>query len=337
MQKERIVQPTQEIQTNYEALGEYTEFIPEYLRRASESQKLGATSNQDLSFYLNSSDSLVSLSDLDQAGKKIMTVSGSGEFAHVFIQNGATEIFSFDISPAAAFNAELRHVALCNLNMNQYIQLFEGWTKSRGEDRVLYNQEIYKEIKNRLSNEAQLYFEQLFENPVLMEYGNNTWGGFARARYNKEYKHNRFVGDIITTEEEYLELQKKAKKVKFTQVISDATKMEDLIRNLDPDQIYQSNVGYRFESIVNIAHENAMIGNRNVVCTVSPRDNVFTDKWGENAYDFDNLYYRNQRVDVGDEITHELWHEDGEISEIEFKIIGIDQSTDYGVTIIVFP
>lgn len=78
-------------------------------------------------FYLNSSDSLESLLKLQLQGEKVLTVSGSGEFSHAFIQAGAREVCNFDISPAACFYTELRHLALCELEMSDYITLFGSW------------------------------------------------------------------------------------------------------------------------------------------------------------------------------------------------------------------
>jgi len=142
-----LFQPRETLETNYEQLGDVSDFMPAYLAEIKDSQqKEPVHANYHLAFYLNSSDSLLSLDQLQQKGERIMTVAGSGEFAHAFIRNGASEIYSFDISPAGAFNAELRHVALCNLSMEGYLKLFSGWTQgweTDNDDHFIYDLNSY--------------------------------------------------------------------------------------------------------------------------------------------------------------------------------------------------
>ena len=326
------------VSTNYETLGDFTGFIPEYLNRIKNFQKEENPihTNYDLAFYLNSSDSLTSLDQLDQTGKKIMTVSGSGEFNHAFIKNGAEEIYSFDVSPAAAFNSELRHLALCHLDMDDYLNLFGDWTNAwdtADNEHFIYNQEIYHKIKNKLSAEAQLYFELLFKEPELIKFDRRSvFRGFARARTNGKYRFNRFIGDIITTEKEYKELQKKAQQVKFTQVICNINELADMIDSNKPDQIYQTNVGYTLERTIRIALANAK-QNSEILCSLAANTERFQQENNPFYYqDQGDFYYQDKKLKPGDEIIYEMRNSNSDIIEIPIKIIGLDRNALFGIT-----
>lgn len=185
-------------------------------------------------------------------------------------------------------------------------------------------------IKNKLSDEAQLYFDLLFEEPELITFHRESvFRGFARARTNQKRQHNRFVGDIITTETEYKELQKKARKIKFTQIIFNAENMSDLIGSIQPDQIYQSNVGFTLDRIVKIAHDNAARGSE-VVCTVGLGTEDLQQK-------DDAFYYQGKKLEVGTEIIYEMKGSDSSATQVPIKIVGLDSSATFGITIMINP
>lgn len=322
--------------TSYETLGDYQTAIPEYVRetlRQKEEERMG--SNQENSFYLNSSDSLTTLMALDLQGKKVLTVSGSGEFSHVFINDGAAEVCNFDISPAAAFNAELRHTALSILDMDDYMKLFGGWLTAdeTEEDQTLLDAEIYQKIEADLSKEAQIYFKTLFQTPGLINY-EKSWNGFARSRYNRETKHNRLIGDIIKDESQYKALQAKAREATFRQVITDVADMETLVETFKPDMLYISNIGYQPERTIGIAKTYIDQGVPEVICTISPNDSEFTDSRGLHDYDSNNLYYDGQVLKVGSTFMYELWDkENHEYVQVKAEVIGINRAIDYGLAL----
>jgi hypothetical protein len=320
------------VNTNYERLANDPRYIPAYLDLIKSSlEKESIHANYELAFYLNSSDSLTSLEQLDQKRKKVMTVAGSGEFAHAFVNNGASEIISFDISPAGAFNAELRQVALCNLSMEDYLELFGSWTQGwddDGSNYPIYDQDMYSKIRDNLSAEARQYFDLLFEDPELITFHRRSvLKGFARARHNKKHGHNRFIGDIITTENEYKKLQRKARRVKFTQTICNAREMDDLIESVQPDQIYQSNIGFKLNRVVRNALHNSRLGSE-VVCTVGLGSEELQQK--DNDY-----YYQGKKIEVGDVIYYEIEGGDSGTVQVPIKIIGLDSSATFGMTILI--
>ncbi len=332
--RELFLPQNKNITTSYDRLKDFTQYIPAYLELIKKS--LGeelSHANYELAFFLNSSDSLTSLKQLDQKGKKVMTVAGSGEFSHVFIKNGASEIQSFDVSPAAAFNAELRHMALCSLQMADYLKLFSSWTEGwddTNNDYPIYDQDTYLKIKDKLSAEAQLYFDLLFREPELITFHREVvLQGFARTRINKKHGFNRLIGDIITTEEEYDELQKKAKKVKFAQVICRVNEIADLIASQKPDQIYQSNIGFTLDRVVKNAYANANNGSE-VVCTVGLGTEDLKETEG-------NFFYQGKKIEIGDEITHEIKDHNQDTVQVPIRIIGLDGSATFGVTIMINP
>lgn len=183
------------VRTSYESLADFGYKIPGYLKETKEIRK-GKENRwgvpQENSFYLNSSDSLETLMGLDFDGKKVLTVSGSGEFAHAFINGGAKEVCCFDISPVAAFNSELRHTALCVLDMDDYMKLFGNWVNGQEDDivKLIWDKEVYKKVETYLSAEAKTFFNMMFEEPELVNLDNETWGGFARVRFNRKTRHN---------------------------------------------------------------------------------------------------------------------------------------------------
>lgn len=333
---EPIVVPPFIVETRYESLGNYSKTIPRYIQKTQEIlEKDEMTVPQENSFYLNSSDSLDALMSESFSGKRVMTVSGSGEFAHIFIYGGATEICSFDISPAAAFNSELRHKALCTLSMDDYIKLFCPWMALSGsfkEGSELYDQDCYEKVRDHLSEPAKVYFDLIVRSSKIRYAPDRNWNGFARARYNKKHKTNRLIGDIIKDEEEYKALQEKAKKVKFTQVICDATDMVELTRSFSPDCMYLSNVGYYPGKTFPLAQKYVDVGVGAVYCTVSKNDDHFIDTHGEHGYDMDNYFFNGQMLKRGSRFMFETYaYRDDEGVSAVVETVGMDRAADYGL------
>lgn len=330
---------------------EYVRKIDEYLDRALEDYKGGYREiSQERSFYLNSSDSLEVLNGCDFSGEKVMTVSGSGEFAHVFINKGAREVVCFDISLAAGFYTELRHQALCALPMAEYISLFGEWNESSYDrDLPFINGGVYEKIKASLSEEARYFFDKLLHDPKykgLLLHGDkrgNSRKGFSRTRRNEKYPYHRYVGDILKTEEEYAELQKKAREVVFTQVIADANGSGDLTGKILPDVVYMSNIGYDVKETVNIAKKFMEAGAKSVLMTAT-RDNYCFEYhrrgdreyggmgWRDDKEEVGAVYYENKKLVAGSVFRYRDYDDQMRMTEpVDVEVMGIDGGVDYGI------
>lgn len=327
------------VRTSYESLSDFGDKIQDYLRqtkeiRTSKENRWGIP--QENSFYLNSSDSLEILMALDFEGKKVLTVSGSGEFAHTFINGGAEEVVCFDISPVAAFNSELRHTALCVLNMEDYMKLFGNWVDRKFNDkaRPIWDKDVYQKVESHLSDETKTFFKTMFDEPELANLDDETWGGFSRIRYNKKTRHNRLVGDIITKEEDYIALQEKARKVKFTQVICDAQTLDLLVGNIQPDLIYISNIGYYPDKTIKIGQKYVTNGVPEVMCTISSNEEEFNDTHLRHPNSIGSFYYHDEKIEPGSKITYELYDEEGyDFAQVPIEVVGTDKNADYGLVL----
>lgn len=343
--------PNKLVTCDYGELGDYKASIIKYLDTAMGHYKGGYEEiSQEHSFYLNSSDSLESLDKQNFEGKRVMSVSGSGEFAHVFINRGASEVVCFDISPAAGFYTELRHVALCSLSMQDYIKLFDQWQgASYDKDLPFLNKDIYSQVKEQLSDEARFYFDEILENGKykgLLLHGDkrgNRRKGFSRWRRNDKYPRNRYVGDIIKTEEEYLELQEKAKKIKIAQVIGDAKHTKELMKNFEADDVYISNIGYGLKETSQLARSFLDLGVGEVIMTATADEYCFRF---HNRNDFDiyqrikvepepgQIYYENEKLSVGSVFKFREYDEQMNLlPPVDIEVLGIDNNVDYGVTL----
>ncbi len=318
-------------------MGDFRSEIPRYLADVLRQTEGDGGAQQESSFYLNSSDSLATLLDEDFEGKRVLTVSGSGEFAHTFIHGGATEVCNFDISPAAAFFSELRHVSLCTLDMIDYVGLLGGWAKRVGSDETipLLDREIYKKVEDSLSEEAQLFFKTLFDTPKLMNHAKgNNWYGFSRSRTNRKTRFNRLVGDVIKDEDEYDALQDKARKIEFTQVICDAKSMEGLAKSYNPNLIYLSNIGYEPAVTIGLAEKYIALGVPEVMCTISSNESEFNDPYSIHTEGVDKFYYDDLVLRQGSTFKYILRDKETyEPTEVTIKVVGTDRNADYGLAL----
>jgi hypothetical protein len=174
------------------------------------------------------------------AGKKVLTVAASGEFAEIFINGGARAIELFDVSiPGVLFN-ELKIICLRRLPFEQFKQMFV----ERKDDKKWFDPEIYQEVRPFLSQQSQIFFdaisESFKENNSLTKDRN-----FARSRKGLvgAERKTSFVGDFLD-EDSYLQLQEKARRVSVK--ISWCSVTRFLANGLkDKDFVYLSNIGYQ--------------------------------------------------------------------------------------------
>ncbi len=296
----------------------------------------------EFAFYLNSSDPLESLMKLDLTGKTVLTVSGSGEFSHVFIHDGAKEVISYDISPAAAFYSELRHQALCNLSMEDYIKLFGDYINNAededGDEMPFLNKAVFEKVRPFLSAEASQYFGIAFNSPTLINIDISFGNDFARVRGNEKFGYNRFIGDIITNPQEYKALQAKAKKVKFTQIICDVDSLGTAVKRYHPDMMYLSNIGYFPQNTFALAQDYVDQGIPEVVCTVAKNSDKFNDSKLNHRFDDPNgFYYQDKRIQPGDVLTFKTSEDKAKVSKYStIQVIDTNRDAQYGLTFKVF-
>lgn len=328
-------------ETFYESLGDFKQSVPEYIKKTVvEKGNVKGTPHEN-AFYVNSSDSLIALMRTKFEGKRVLTVSGSGEFSHAFINGGAEVVRNFDISAAAAFYSELRHVALCRLNMQDYIKLLDSWIKkehtsvegeSEEETQVPFiDLETYKKVESLLSDEAKKYFEILFQTPELIN-AKPQFAGFVRVRFNGENENNRIVGEIIKNEDDYKVLQEKAKKTKFEQVVCDVNKMTDLASEFKPDTMYISNIGYTPKATFGIAKTYLDLGVPEVICTVSSHEVLFNDTMVHHKQGHKYFYFNDVKLNIGDKFSYFLTDNETLVeTKIRVEVLGTDKIATHGL------
>lgn len=142
------------------------------------------------------------------------------------------------------------------------------------------------------------------------------------------------IGDIITEEEDYNELQRKAREVKFTQVISDAKALDVLVGTVQPDLIYLSNIGYYPDKTIKIGQKYVANGTPEVMCTVSSNTEEFNDVYIHHPDSYQTFYYQDEKVEPGSKITYELYDEESdEATNVPIEIVGTDRNADYGLVL----
>lgn len=322
------------ITLNYEQINQYKDGVSGYVDSIVKQGEIGKGFPHEYAFYLNSSDSLVSLARLNLTGKKVMTVSGSGEFSHTFIKAGAKEIISYDISPAAAFYSELRHKALCNLSMKDYVKLFSSWIdKKEEEDAPFLDKDILGKVENFLSKEAKAYFKLIINTPKLINTEKYSWSHFTRMRTNKKYRYNRLIGDIIKKPKDYIDLQNKAKKVKFTQVICDVQSLNSLVKLHQPDTMYISNIGYYPQETIGIAQNCISKGIKEVFCAISKNERDFNDTRSRDQ-DINAFYHDDRKIVPGSTFKYDIYKSkfsSGGIVSVE--VVDTNRDADYGLAL----
>ncbi|MFH1637516.1 MAG: hypothetical protein ABIB71_03770 [Candidatus Woesearchaeota archaeon] len=101
---------------------------------------------------------------LPMQGKKILTVSGSGDHIINAYMFGATEVDAFDVNILSAFISELKLQALKELSFKE----FKGFFLRESPNSSTYNLnaldfEVYKQLKGGLSHFCSLFFDKAYE------------------------------------------------------------------------------------------------------------------------------------------------------------------------------
>lgn len=236
---------------------------------------LGRGAMHEAAFYLNSSDPLTLLHENAAVeGQHVMTVAGSGDFAQTFLANGAKELTIFDASlPAVLFN-ELKLVGLRRLDFDGYRAMFDTW-KAGGSGGPIFDVASYQRVRDGLSGPAREYFDTLVreENQDLMHHDaskrDRAFNGFSRSRQTAKKAFTSFIGDVITTEGAYAELQGRARNAEVSIRLMNAEVLATHAVSAKADTAYLSNIGYRPEITAAIAGDFLKAGVERVIFTTS--------------------------------------------------------------------
>ncbi len=261
------------------------------------------------SFYLNSSDPLALLRDVaDVRGKKVLSVAASGDFAQLFFEQGAASVELFDISPYAALWSELKLRATAVLTYEEYMRFFgNGASLKVGNENhdpekgylpiQLFNQTLFKKLAPYLSKQARTLFESLASEHrsdlFVLEDKSVAEDGFARPRLVD------FVGDVVTSEKEYQDMQKAIRAGElaiYREDVVDAAK-----RSSDVDLVYISNIAYEGYKTVRLAQEFRARGAKRVAFSLNYDFTGFDQKpnfLGKYSYDMESRRYRRKDLEA---------------------------------------
>ncbi len=148
------------------------------------------------------------LSKLKVKGKKVLSVTASGDHLINLALLGATEVHNFDINRNAYFMAELKIAALKVLSYEAFLLFFTD-SKDRIADYVglvsvekrveenesVFDYKTYLRIREQLGEDSALYWDMLFEEyhfngRELMKSGIVRGGDRVAAIYNNPYLQN---------------------------------------------------------------------------------------------------------------------------------------------------
>lgn len=264
------------LEANYDAAGVTVESIKprlqEVLRKVQKDKEFPILFNEE-SFYLQSSDPIALLNEMDFSGQKVMTVAASGDFAQIFLNRGAAEVRMFDFSPFAAFWTELKIAAASNLTFEEYGKFFgeghslkadsDNYDKDTGEyvPIKLFDARLILKVRQGLSVQARRVFDLLetedFEELFITRNKFTNDLGFARSR------DTEFVGDVIKEKTEYEALQANLKKGEWSIKVEEAKTAAHETGNMDV--VYISNIGYEAEQTVDMAKEFRKQGAKRVI------------------------------------------------------------------------
>jgi hypothetical protein len=114
---------------------------------------------------------------LKLSGKRVLTVTGSGDQVANALFYGASEVVGFDINRNSLFMTELKLVAIQTLTYQDFLRFFSQTKKG-------FDQKLYDKVRPSLSRACQKYFDELYAD--IGQYGLGV----------SDYFRNR--GDMIT-------------------------------------------------------------------------------------------------------------------------------------------
>lgn len=266
--REKIEQAHDETQTKYYASGAKLHKLERAVKEITdmaEQYEHGAFSHRE-AFYCVTSDHLPTVRErIDVKDKAVATVASNGDFWEIFAAGGAKSVQVFDISLPALMYSELKLAALENLNLQDYQALLRQPYEEKLEGGF-FSAEIYERIRDRLTPQAQAYFDGLLrvENAPLMDSKSNTSSSFIRFRRNPV-----FVSDIISDETEYRKLQDSVGRVDLRFSLLDINKDQEQIAS--NEVVYISNINYDLDEALKTASTLAERGSTVIMATAEAR------------------------------------------------------------------
>lgn len=148
------------------------------------------------------------LSKLKVNGKKVLTVTASGDHLINLALLGASEVHNFDINQNAYFMSELKLAALKVLSYEEFLLFFTdsrdrttdyvglvSVEKKIDENDFVFDYKTYLRIREQLKEDVALYWDMLFEDyhfdgKKLMKSGIVRGGDRTAAIYNNPYLRN---------------------------------------------------------------------------------------------------------------------------------------------------
>ena len=93
--------------------------------------------------------------NIDVSDEHVITVGGSGDFAKIFLEKGATKVDIFDLSLPAVFSNELSITALQELDFQSCKDFVNFWQmkrekdgrQHRANDLAIFDERIYGALK----------------------------------------------------------------------------------------------------------------------------------------------------------------------------------------------
>ncbi|MFC1723911.1 DUF3419 family protein [Nanoarchaeota archaeon] len=96
-------------------------------------------------------------------GRRVLTVSGSGDQVINAYLCGAEQVDSFDINLLSAFMTDLKLTALEKLWYHEYMDFFMREDEEGNPNEQAFNTEYYSWIRNKLNPASRVFWDKLYE------------------------------------------------------------------------------------------------------------------------------------------------------------------------------
>ena len=190
-----------------------------------------------MTIYLFTTENLKGVVDaLNVRGKKILTVSASGDHIFNMLFKGAESIECYDVNYLAKYYYYFKESAILTLEYNEFIEFFFGkpfsFRKKPFDDKMLK-----KIIKNIRNDEAKEYWENLLNEVSGREL-------YTSALFDISHSKNTYIScnDYLKDETSYDILRKRLKHYKYkfyhVDIFGDLTNLPNKLYDI----IYLSNI-----------------------------------------------------------------------------------------------
>lgn len=173
-------------------------------------------------------------------GKKVLTVTGSGDQALNLVLNGARQIDNYDVTDNTYFYAELKIAALKVLNYQEFLYFLCNDYQSLHNENDIMKYETYLLMKQYLSQESQQYWDGIytyFANDGKKLRDSKLFLG--KDKLSRTIRNNEY----LQSEEKYNQTKKNLEQVKLTFYHLNVMELNRLYPNVY-DVILCSNIYY---------------------------------------------------------------------------------------------